>query len=59
MAVNYRGKKGPGGGTGPKYVFQLLFSKKITKFANNSATTEARDKINTDLEFLELSCNFN
>jgi hypothetical protein len=36
---------------GPIYVLQLLL--KSRKIANNSATTEAREKVSTDLEYLE------
>jgi hypothetical protein len=35
------------------YVLQLLFSEKNHKIANNSTTTEAREKISTDLESIE------
>ncbi len=40
-----------GGSLGQKYVFQFLFSV-YHKIANNSATTEAREKIGTVLESL-------
>ncbi len=54
----------PGGSIGPRYVSKLLFSEKSQKFwnfylvknhkiANNSATTEAREKISTYLESLK------
>ncbi len=38
---------------GPLYVSQLFFVKSL-KIANNSATTEAREKMSTDLESAEL-----
>ncbi len=42
----------PGGGIGPKCILQLLLSENH-KIANNSATTEAVEKISTYLESLE------
>jgi hypothetical protein len=38
---------------GPGYVLQLLLMKSH-KIANNSATTEAREKIFSDLQSLEI-----
>jgi len=43
----------PGGRMVPRYVLQLLFSEK-SQNAKNSTNTKAREKISTDLEFLEL-----
>jgi hypothetical protein len=39
---------------GPRYILQLLFSANY-KIANNSATTEARENISSDLISLELN----
>jgi hypothetical protein len=39
---------------GPRYILQLLFSANY-KTANNSATTEARENISSDLISLELN----
>ncbi len=41
----------PGGSIGPRYVMQQFM--KNYKIANNSAATEAREKISTYLESLE------
>jgi hypothetical protein len=55
MAANYHGKGlitlAPGGSMGPRYVLQHLV--KSHKIAKNSATTEGREKISTDLESAE------
>jgi len=40
-------------------MFCNFYSVKIHKIAKNSATAKAREKISTDLEFLELSKTFN
>jgi hypothetical protein len=40
------------GSMGLSYVLQLLFCKK-SKNTNKSATTEAREKLSTNLEFFE------
>ena len=40
-------------------MFCNFYSEKIHKIAKNSATAKAREKIRTDLEFLELLKTFN
>jgi hypothetical protein len=47
-----RGNQLPGGSIVPRYILQLLFFVKNHKIAKNSTTTQAREKISTDLESL-------
>ncbi len=47
----------PGGSIGPRYILQLYLVKNH-KIANNSATTEAREKISAHLESLEFYKTF-
>jgi hypothetical protein len=48
----------PQGGSRGKDIFCSFYLVKNHKFANNAAITEAREKINTDLESLEFLKNF-
>jgi hypothetical protein len=62
MAVNYCGicfkTLAPGGSTGPRYIFYNFYLVKNQKIANNSATTEAREKNKHIIGILRILENF-
>ncbi len=47
----------PGGSMGLRYILKILLSRK-SQIPNNSTTTKAREKLNTDLECLEFQTFF-